>query len=146
MKKILIILLFFTTFLIHSDENKSKDNTFNFFKPLGALLFAENCLGCHQPTSFSVSEPDEDYVKELAERIDYNIYSPMTGMSHLDFLTFSESEEIARFLIYGSHVKGWLSQGFHGEIVEEKGSDTCMKCHDNDRIRNIEVPGCSDCH
>ncbi len=146
MKIFLIILLLITPLLIYGDEDNLIDFDFISSDPVGALLFADNCLGCHQPASFIVSEPDEDYVEELAERIDYNIYSPMTGMSHLDFLTFSESMEIARFLVYGTHVKGWLSQGFHGEIVEEMGSGTCMECHENDRIKRVEIPGCSECH
>ena len=146
MKKILIILLFFTTLLVYGDEDKSRDYKFVSSNPVGSLLFADNCRSCHQSASFIVSEPDEDYAKELAERIDYNIYFPMTGMSHLDFLTFSESKEIARFLVYGSHIKGWLSQGFHGEIVEEKGMNTCMECHDNDKVKKVEIPSCSECH
>lgn len=146
MKIFLIILLLITPLLIYGDEDKSIEFAFVSSDPDGAILFAENCLGCHQQSSFSVTRPDEGYVNELAERIDYNIYSPMTGMSHLDFLTFSESMEIARFLVYGSHIKGWLSQGYHGEVVEEKGSDTCMECHVNDRVKRIEIPGCSECH
>lgn len=146
MKIIQIILLILTAFFIFGDEDTSDMFSFISSDPVGALLFADNCLACHQPTSFIVLEPDDDYVEELAERIDYNIYSPMTGMSHLDFLTFSESKEIARFLVYGSHVKGWLSQGLHGEIVEERGNNTCLGCHENDRIKRIEIPSCSECH
>ena len=70
-----------------------------------------------------------------------NICSYVHGVT--SFLSFSEIKKIARFLLYGSHIEGWVSEEFHGKIVEETGSDTCMKCHDNDRIKNIEIPSSS---
>lgn len=146
MKYFFTILLFFTVFMVYSDDDKSKKFVSVPSDSTGSLLYAENCFGCHSISTFTASKPDEGYVDELAERIDYQIYSPMTGMSHLDFLSFSEIKKIARFLVYGSHIEGWVSEEFHGEIVEETGSDTCMKCHDNDRIKNIEIPSCSECH
>lgn len=146
MKIILIVLLFFTTLLIHSDDDKSIDYFKDSIKPAGALLFAENCLKCHQAKSFIVTEPNEDYVIDLAERIEYYIYSPVGGMYELNFLTFNEVSEIARFLIYGSHVEGWLSMGIHGGIVEERGSDTCMKCHNDSTLKEVEISSCINCH
>jgi len=146
MKKFFIILFIFTSFLIYSDKDPT--DKFPFVAPdtVGALLFAENCLGCHQISSFTAANPDMGYVEKLAKEIDFKIYSQASPMASLDFLKPSELDKIARFLIYGSHIEDWVLDEYHGDVVEEQGSETCMKCHDNDKIIKVEIPSCSKCH
>ncbi len=141
-----VILIFLASFAVFGQESNSKEFVFVSTEPVGALLFAENCLGCHQISSFTASKPDDGYVKKLAEEIDYMIYAPSSAMSRLSFLKNSDLHKIARFLIYGSHIDGWVSEEYHGEVVEKQGSATCLKCHDNDRVSDIDVPSCSKCH
>jgi len=146
MKKILIILFLFTSLLVYGDEDKVSKFPFVSSDPVGALLFAENCLGCHQISSFTTKIPDTEYVHELAEDINFMIYSQASPMAHLDFFKLSELDKIARFLTYGSHIEGWVDNEFHGKVVEEQSSDTCFKCHDNDKIKKVDIPSYSECH
>ena len=146
MKKIFIILFIFTSFLIYSDEDTTGKFPFVATDTVGALLFAENCLGCHKISSFTTVNPDMEYVEKLAEEIDFKIYAPSSAMGQLSFLKNSDLEKIARFMIYGRHIKGWVLEEYHGEVVEEQDSDSCMKCHDNDKIKKVEIPSCNECH
>jgi len=146
MKKLLIILFIFTSFLTYGGEDSSSKFPFVSSDTVGALLFAENCLGCHGISNFSAADSDENLVGELVKDIDYMIYSPGSAMAVLSILTTGELEKISKFLIYGTHIEGWVLEEYHGEVVEEQGSDTCLKCHDNDRIKKVEIPSCSECH
>ena len=146
MKYFFAVLLFFLVIMIFGDEENTIKFPFAASDTVGAILFAENCLGCHQISSFATAKPDMGYVEKLAEDIDFMIFSQASPMAHLDFLNTSELEKIARFLIYGSHIENWVLDEFHGNVIEEQGSDTCMKCHDNDKIKKVEIPGCSKCH
>ena len=82
----------------------------------------------------------------MADRIDLKVYEPGSPMEGLSSLKFSEIEEIARFLVYGKHIQDWINGEYHGDAVGEIGSKKCMKCHDNDLIKKIEIPRCSKCH
>jgi len=146
MKKLMIFLFIFASLSIFGDEDKTNKFPFVATDTVGALLFAENCLGCHQILEFSASKPDKEYIDKLAEDIDFMIYTPSSPMAHLDFLNPSDLEKIARFLIYGSNIENWVLDEFHGDVSKEQGSDTCMKCHDNDKIKKVEIPSCTECH
>lgn len=146
MKKILIIIFIFTSVLVFGDEDGISRFPFVASDTVGALIFAENCLGCHEISSFKAAKPDKGYVQKLSADIDYMIFSQASPMAHLDFLKPGELEKVARFLIYGTHIEGWLLKEYHGEVVEEQGCDSCMKCHDNDRIKKVAIPSCSECH
>jgi hypothetical protein len=145
-KNYLSIILLFFPLLIFADDTNSKEFIFVSTDSVGSVLFADNCLSCHSLSYFNTSNPDEESVNELTERIDTKIYeqgSPMTG---LDSFKYSEIKKIAWFLIYGRHIEGWVDQEYHGEFVEEQSGDSCIKCHDNNRIRKVEISSCSDCH
>lgn len=146
MKTILVLTFILCSFIIFGEDNTVKKFPFIASEAEGSLLFAENCLGCHQISSFINKNPDMGYVEKLAEDIDFKIFSQASPMAHLDFLNPSELEKIARFLIYGGHMEDWVFGDYHGKVVEVQGIDSCMKCHDNDKIIEIDIPSCSDCH
>lgn len=119
-----------------ADEPRMKD---------GAVLWGENCMGCHIPQNFLVAQPDEGHVEALIEEIEYNIYNPESGMGFLAPMKDNVLERIAEFLVYGSHGEGWMAGG-HGWQAEEFGTDTCFKCHDNPRLYKEPPANCNSCH
>ena len=118
MKKIFIILFIFISFLVYGDEDKTNKFLFVATDTVGALLFAEICLGCYQISSFTTANQDMGYVEKLAEEIDFKIYSQASPMAHLDYLNPQELKKIARFLIYGSHIENWVLDEFHEDVIE----------------------------
>ena len=133
---ITLSLLFITT-IYSQDLPLEKD---------GALLWAENCMGCHIPQNFLAKNPDDGYVDHLLEEIEFNIYDPESGMNVLSFLKSKELRSIATFLIYGSHGEKWLNQGLHGQSASEFGSENCIKCHDNPNLYKEPPLSCNVCH
>ena len=86
-----LVFIFSISTLLYADDIQ--------FEKDGALLWTENCMGCHIPQTFLAAVPDEGYVEELIQDIEFNIYSPGSGMSELYFLNNDEIEKIATFLI-----------------------------------------------
>lgn len=112
----------------------------------GAILWAENCMGCHIPQNFLAAVPEPEYVDELILEIEYNIYDPESGMNELNYLKSSEIEKIARFLIFGSHGKKWDTEIPHGKSALDFGTDSCLKCHDNGNLYSEPPVSCNACH
>jgi len=138
MKGLLICFLLAISFNLYCDEaDFAKD---------GALLWSENCMGCHIPQNFIAAVPEEDYVTELVEEIEFNIYDPESGMSVLDYLKSFELQKIARFLIYGRHQDTWITEGLHGQMAKEFGTDNCYNCHDNRNFYKEPPVSCNQCH
>ncbi|MDA3810339.1 MAG: hypothetical protein PF518_08420 [Spirochaetaceae bacterium] len=139
MKLFFIFLLLLLSIQIYSDES--------FIQKDGALLWAENCMGCHIPKYFLAAEPDQGYVDELVETIDYNINFSGSAMSALYSLKNDEIDKIANFLIFGSHGDQWENEGsFHGQSAREFGSENCYKCHDNESFYKNPPISCNSCH
>ena len=138
MKGLILCVLLAVSFNIYSDEVG--------FEKDGAILWAENCMGCHIPRNFLAANPDPEYVNELIEEIDYNIYDPESGMNVLTYLKRFEIEKIAAFLIYGSHGEKWAAENLHSSSAVELGTDSCIKCHDNSNFYKNPPPSCNACH
>jgi len=112
----------------------------------GAILWAENCMGCHIPKDFLAADPDREYVDELIEAIEFNIYDPESGMSELYYLKRDEIDKIATFLIYGSHGENWSGKNLHSKSAKEFGTESCLKCHDNGNFYKDPPLSCNACH
>lgn len=112
----------------------------------GAILWAENCMSCHVPKYFLVAEPDMGHVNELVQAIEFNIYRPESAMNFLYYLKAGDIDEIARFLVYGSHGEKWMSGGLHGKTATSAGTDLCIKCHGNSQFYKKPPVSCSRCH
>ncbi len=103
-------------------------------------------MGCHIPQNFLAAVPTPEYVDELIEDIDYNIYDPESGMNFLEYLKVDEIKKIARFLIYGAHSDKFINEGLHGFSATEFGSENCLKCHDNFNFYKEPPLSCNVCH
>jgi hypothetical protein len=138
MKGIIICFLLAFSFNLFGDEIQLEKD--------GAILWAENCMGCHIPKDFLAADPDREYVDELIETIEFNIFDPESGMNVLSYLKSVEINKIAEFLIYGSHGEKWASQNLHSRSAREFGTDSCLKCHDNDKFYKEPPRTCNVCH
>ncbi len=136
--KITVLVLVFISAGLYGDDN--------LFSDYGSVLFTENCMSCHSMSSYKVKNPEKEDVDQLTEEIEFRIYTPGSAMMDLDYLNRSEIKEISRFLVYGAHVKNWVSEDYHGDYAEDIGSSVCMECHDNDELDKVDIPSCTECH